>query len=460
MYVFFLALASWYISFVPSQPSFAVGFYVGEFGLNAKKTMPILPLRIKTHQLCLRYQKKSVPENHIVKILAHMITYRDIMKTIPDSKSRTSFRYSLVVYALTYGISACARQYNTTRRTVQHWVRSYDAQIGVESLKNKSRVGQNHPQKIPEETRQRIIAFRQKTKNQLGARPIINLLGLKCSAKTVNKILKQNGMIKPRPTKWKKRWDMSKIRAQYKPFQKIQIDVKFMNDVPECYPAYCKGDIPKFMISARDYKSGWLFLAFSNKLDPIATGIYAQYLIHNLESAGVDLSEVSFQTDNGTEFVDRLRYHRTFFQDILSGQVEHIIIPPASPRYNSDVESFHGRVENELLKLEDFDSFPDFMSKAFLYNIYFNMFRKNRNRNNQTPADIICQDNKELKPTNFILPPILCDNFRKDYLSINDPVYFNGLPLNNMTTKTENCAAKSANYCIFMHHRKSLTRPF
>jgi len=195
--------------------------------------------------------------------------------------------------------------------------------------------------------------------------------------------------------------------------------------------AYCKGDILKFMISARDYKSGWLFLAFSNKLDPIATGIYAQYLIHNLESAGVDLSEVSFQTDNGTEFVDRLRYHKTFFQDILSGQVEHRIIPPASPRYNSDVESFHGRVENELLKLEYFDSFPDFMSKAFLYNIYFNMFRKNRNRNNQTPADIICQDNKELKPTNLILPPILCDNFRKDYLSINDPVYFNGLPLTN-----------------------------
>jgi len=185
MYVFFLALASWYISFIPSQPSFAVGFYVGEFGLNTKKTMPLLPLRIKTHQLCLRYQRKSVPENHIVKILAHMMKYGDIMKTIPDSKSRTSFRYSMVVYALTYGISVCARQYNTTRRTVQHWVRSYDAQIGVESLKNKSRVGQNHPQKIPEETRQRIIAFRQKTKKSTGSQTDNQLTGLE--------VLCQNG---------------------------------------------------------------------------------------------------------------------------------------------------------------------------------------------------------------------------------------------------------------------------
>jgi len=391
--------------------------------------MSILSLRIITNQLGLSYQRKSVPENDEVDILARMITYREMISMMPDSKSRTSFRYSMVVYALTHGISACARKYNTTRRTVQHWVRSFDAKTGVESLKNKSRVGQNHPQKIPEETRRRILTFRQETKNQLGARPIIDLLGLNCSAKTVNKILKQNGFIKPRPTKWKKRWDMSTIRAQYKPFQKIQIDVKYLNDVPECYPAYCKGDIPKFMISARDYKSGWLFLAFSNRLDSIATGIYAQYLIQNLKKAGLDLSQISFQTDNGKEFVDRLSYKDTFFQDILRGQVDHRVIPPASPRYNSDVESFHGRVESEFLKLEDFSSFPDFMSKALLYNIYFNLFRKNRNRNNLTPADIIYMDNKCLKPMKLIFPPILCDAFRNDYLIINDPVYFKGLPL-------------------------------
>lgn len=351
------------------------------------------------------------------------------MKTIPDSKSRVSFRYSMVAYALAHGISASARRYNTTRRTVQLWLRRYDSQTGVESLKNKSRVGQNHPEKLPEETRQEIIAFRRETKNQLGARPIIDLLSLKCSAKTVNKILKQNGLIKPKPTKWKKRWDMSKIRAQYKPFQKIQIDVKYLNDIPECHPAYRKGDIPKYMISARDYKSGWISLAFSNKLDSIAMGIYAQYLIQNLKKAGVNLSQLSFQTDNGTEFVDRLRRHNTFFQDILEGQVEHRTIPPASPRYNSDVESFHARVENEFLKLEDFKSFPDFMSKAYIYSIYFNLCRENRNRNKQTPSDIICMENKNLKPSKLIFPPILCDAFRNDYHIIKDPVYFKGLPL-------------------------------
>lgn len=347
---------------------------------------------------------------------------------MPDSKSRTLFRYQLVVYAFEHGISACAKKYNTTRRTVQLWVRRYDAQSGVESLKNKSRVGQNHPLKLPEDIRHKIIAFRKETRNQLGARPIIDLLGLTCSAKTVNKILNQNGLIRKRPTKWKKRWDMSLTRAQYKPFQKIQMDVKYLNDIPECYPAYLKGDIPKYMISARDYKSGWLFLSFTNRLDSISTGIFAQYLIHNLQRIGVDLSQVSIQTDNGKEFVDRLSHTSTYFQDILRGKVEHRIIPPASPRYNSDVEAFHGRVENELLKLEAFESFPDFVSKAMLYNIYFNMLRKNRNRNNQTPNDIICHDNSKLTPIKLLFPPILCDHYRNDYLKINDPVYFNGLP--------------------------------
>ncbi|MDP3014565.1 MAG: helix-turn-helix domain-containing protein [Candidatus Subteraquimicrobiales bacterium] len=358
-----------------------------------------------------------------------MISYREIMNSMPDSKSRISFRYRLVVYALEHGISACARKYNTTRRTVQLWVRRYDSQSGVESLKVKSRVGQNHPQKIPEETRQEIIAYRKKTKNQLGARPLVELLGLSCSAKTVNKIIKQHGLTQKRATKWKKRWDMSAVRAQYKPFRKIQIDAKYLNDIPECYPAYFRGDIPKYMFSARDYKTGWLFTSFSNRLDSVSTSIFARYLIDRLQKAGVDLSEVSFQTDNGKEFVDRLTNTTTPFQEALEGKVEHRIIPPASPRYNSDVETFHGRVESEFLKPEDFNSFPDFMTKAFLYNIYFNLFRKNRNRGNKTPNDLLKEESAHIHPYSLIIPPIICDAFRNDYYDNNYPVYLKGLPL-------------------------------
>jgi len=350
---------------------------------------------------------------------------------MPDPKSRCLFRYQLVSYALEHGIAACARDYRTTRRTVQLWVRRYDSESGTESLKSRSRVGQNHPQKLPEQDRERIISFRKKTKNQLGARTIVDFLDLKCSAKTVHKIIKQNGLVPKQAKRWQRRKDMSAIRALYKPFEKIQMDIKYLNDIPECYPAYLKGDIPKFMISARDYKTGWLFLAFTNYLDPISTGIYSQYLIQNFEKAKIDISGLSIQTDNGKEFVDRLKHRTTYFQKVLAGKVHHHVIPPASPRFNSDIESFHRLVENEFLKLEDIESFPCFVSKAYLYSIYFNFYRKNRNRGNKTPFQLLEEDERKLDPYMLSFPPIFCDRYRKDSLAMDSPVYFNWLPLSN-----------------------------
>lgn len=346
-----------------------------------------------------------------------------------DKQSRLNLRYSLVSYALEHGISACARYYHTTRRTVQLWVRRYDGQVGKESLATKSRIGQNHPLKLPEKTSEAIIAYRKKTKNLLGARVIADHLSLACSVKTVHKILRQNGLVRKQKKTWQRRKDMSAVRAQYQPFEKIQLDIKYLQDIPEIYPAYLKGDLPRFLISARDYKTGWLFLAFTNRLDASSTGIYANYLIQRLKTAGVDLSRVAIQTDNGREFVDRLKHVTTIFQKVLQDRVEHQIIPPASPRFNSDVETYHKLVENEFLKLEDFHSFPDFASKAYLYMLYFNFFRKNRNRGNKSPVQLLAEDRNKINPFSISFPPILCDNYFNNPLAISDPVYFNGLPL-------------------------------
>lgn len=351
---------------------------------------------------------------------------------LPDKLSRLNFRYSMVCYALEYGISACARHYSTTRKTVQLWVRRYDGQVGKESLSNQSRVGQEHPLKLPAGISEAIVAYRQKMKNLVGARVIAEHLNLTCSVKTVHKILKQNGLVRKQPKTWQKRKDMSAVRAQYRPFEKIQMDIKYLQDIPEIYPAYVKGDIPRFMISARDYKTGWLFLAFTNRLDAKSTGIYANYLIQRLKTAGVDLSHVSIQTDNGREFVDRLKNRTTLFQNVLHERVCHKVIPPASPTFNSDVETYHKLVENEFLKLEDFINFPDFISKAYLYMLYFNFFRKNRNRGNKSPVQLLAEDRSDINPIGISFPPILCDYYYQNPLAITDPVYFKGLPLTSL----------------------------
>ena len=63
----------------------------------------------------------------------------------------------------------------------------------------------------------------------------------------------------------------------------------------------------------------------------------------------------------------------------------HRLIPPASPTFNSDVEVFHGLVEDEFYTAERFRTPEEFYGKAICYQVYFNLLRKNRNKNNRTP---------------------------------------------------------------------------
>lgn len=341
-------------------------------------------------------------------------------------------RYQMVRFAMDHGISACAREYRTTRKTVRLWLRRYLERGDLESLKNQSRVGQNHPLKTPAETAERIIKYRIKTRNKLGARRIVENLNLSCSAKTVHKIIRQNGLMDKPSTRWQRRKDMSLVRAQYRPFEKIQLDAKYLNDIPECYPAYVRGDMPKYLLTARDYKTGWLFMAYSNYLDDKASSIFALYLLHHLNAAGVDLDQVTLQTDNGREFVNRLQGSKTLFQQVVAQAANHDVIPPASPRFNSDVETFHKLVENEFLKIEDFTSLPRFFSLSTDYNIYFNFFRTNRNRRSKSPVQLLKEDRSDIKPTNIMLLPIFCDMFRNYSIDDLKGVYFKGLPLNKV----------------------------
>jgi transposase len=339
-------------------------------------------------------------------------------------------RYSMVQYALKQGVSASARKYETTRKTVRLWMRRFLEGGDLESLKNKSRIGQNHPQKTLPGTAERIIKCRKESHNKLGARRIVEKLGLGCSAKTVHKIIRQNGLMDKPGTTWQRRKDMSLVRAKYRPFEKIQMDAKYLNDIPECYPAYAKGDMPRFLLTARDYKTGWVFLAFTNHLDDRSTAIFALYILHRLQAAGVDPAGITFQTDNGREFVNRLHAAETLFQKAVASTANHDVIPPASPRFNSDVETFHKLVENEFLKIQDFTSLPRFFALSADYNIYFNLLRSNRNRNMKTPKTILNEDRPDLIPYNLMLLPINCDMFRHVSLDLLQGGYFKGLPLN------------------------------
>lgn len=330
--------------------------------------------------------------------------------------STEMIRYQMYYLSEKYGVSEAARRLETTRKTVRLWRDRYreDKEHG---LKNLSRIGQNHPLKMPESVQNAILNER-KIRGNPGAQTIINNLKLSYSAKTVNKVLKRAGLTYKHKTRYRKKKDMRAIKASYKPMEKIQIDIKYYNDIANQYEAYVKKAIPKYQITARDYRTGMVFIGFTNYKDVLSTSIFAEYLIEYLKGLGIDTNNVSFQTDNGTEFVDSLYHDTTLFEQTLAKHaVRHLRIPPNAPTFNSDVESFHNTVEHEFLDIEHFPSLFEFYVKSFIYLTYYNHIRKIRTRDNKSPVETYIDLTGKVNKLKLCYIPIFCDHLRKNYLA-------------------------------------------
>ena len=350
---------------------------------------------------------------------------KEISKHLSSSEM---LHYQMYFLAEKYGTSEAARRLCTTTKTIRLWRDRYreDKEHG---LQNQSRVGQNHPLKMPQKDVDAIIQERKKRGNP-GARTIIHNLNLHYSAKTVHKVIKMYCTINKHRTRYRKKKDMAAVKAQYKPMEKIQIDTKYYNDIPEQYEAYLQGIIPKYQITARDYRTGMTFMGFTNHKDTVSTAIFADYLIGYLKGLGYEPKEIVFQSDNGTEFIDPLYHETTVFETTLAKHgVGYTRIPPAAPRFNSDVETFHNTIENEFLNIEKFTSLVEFLIKAFIYLNYYNHLRRIRTRGNKSPVQIIAELGNNLSKMNLCFIPIFCDIYRKDFLAKSAHGYLKGLPL-------------------------------
>ncbi len=92
---------------------------------------------------------------------------------------------------------------------------------------------------------------------------------------------------------------------------------------------------------------------------------------------------------------------------------QHERIPPAAHTYQSDVETGHRLIEDEFFDLESFSSRADFLAKASLYQLYFNLARPNSHKRGLTPWQIIRQLKPCLPLDLCLLPPVLLD-YRPD----------------------------------------------
>lgn len=76
-----------------------------------------------------------------------------------------------------------------------------------------------------------------------------------------------------------------------------------------------------------------------------------------------------------------------FIKALELQKVVHFQIPKTT--YNADVETVHNLIELEFFDIEHFHDRKDFFTKASTYQRWFNILRKNSNKDDKSPLDIL-----------------------------------------------------------------------
>lgn len=252
-------------------------------------------------------------------------------------------RQRMVKYAQKHSVTETAIRYGVSRKTVYKWMKRYDGTVN--SLLDHSHRPKNspraHTEKELRQIRRRLkkykwtdllLAYQELTERDGYTRSYGGFKRIATKLKAAKPVRKK-AKKKPKPYK----------RADY-PGQKIQIDVKYV-------PKYCITDGNKYyQYTAVDECTRWTYREMYDEQSTYSSKDFLDKLIRN---APFPIREV--QTDNGTEFTNRLivvkSKHLTLFEEALieMGIIYHRI-QIATPRHNGKVERQHRQDEERFYK--------------------------------------------------------------------------------------------------------------
>ena len=345
------------------------------------------------------------------------LTYFEQIRKMPNKADKFDLRLRIVKHAIAYGVKPTATVFDTTAKTVRKWLRRYQ-QERLAGLHELPRIPLHCPHKTSSALERKIVNLR-KDYPFMGAKRLKYMHNLSCSHEAIRRILHEYGLIKKRRKKHKRKKDLSKIKKKWKLFGQFSVDTKDLKDIPHYWPQMKLMSLPKYQFSAREVRSGLMFLAFAKQKTAVNACMFARILCGHLRSCGIDMKKVKFQTDNGSEFIGCFRQDRTRdgFERIIEGfGSTHKRIPPRAWSYNSDVETVHRTIEDEFYDLENFESIKDFHQRVASYQAWYNLVRVNSNKDYKTPWQII----KELRPKTDVtlarLPPVMLDWLGPDYI--------------------------------------------
>jgi len=334
------------------------------------------------------------------------------IKVIREKANPFSLRVDMIEYVLKYGIRATASEFSCSRNTVRKWFRRYK-ETKLSGLNNLSRRPKSCPFKTPLKEEAEILRLRDSLK-KVGPERLVREFGIKRSPSTVYRIFKRNQRINSKWKKHKKKNDLREVKAKLKVFEKIQVDIKELQDIPNYFPYYLRKKLPKYQFTARDVKSGALFISFGHSKDSTNAATFCAYLMEHLKRFGIKVKDITIQTDNDGAFVGNWRIGSFApFNNLVEKvyKAVHERIPPSAPTYNSDVETSHARIEEELYDIEEFEDLKVLLSKSFSYQIYFNLIRPNTYKKLKSPLKIVEEELGPIDPYLLVMQPVVLENY-------------------------------------------------
>jgi transposase len=348
-----------------------------------------------------------------------MSVYKYIVQKAMKSKAdKFDLRLKMVQYAIANGIKPAARTFFSNPQTVRTWLRRYQ-QEGLYGLKDLPRIPLHCPHKTSPAMERKIVALRKQYPH-MGAKRLKREHDLPCSHTTIGRILREHGLAKKRRKKHKVKKDLRAVKRHWKLFGQLSVDTKDLKDIPHYWPQMKNLQLPKYQFTAREIRSGLMFLGYANEKSAYNACLFARIICNHLKNCGIELEGMKFQTDNGSEFIGCYRQDKTRdgFETVVKGfKAIHKRIPPKAWSYNSDVETVHSTIETEFFDLENFANIKDFHQRVASFQAHYNIVRENSYKDFKSPWQII----KKLKPKTTIelvrLPPVMLDWLGPDYIT-------------------------------------------
>jgi transposase len=337
---------------------------------------------------------------------------------MPNKADKYDLRLRIVKSAIEHGVKPTADFFDTTPKTVRKWLNRY-RQERLSGLNELPRIPLHCPHKTPSNLQRKVVDLRKQFPFK-GSKRLKREHNLSCSHEAIRRILNEHGLIKKRRKKHKRKRDLSEIKKKWKLFGQITVDTKELRDIPHYWPQMKTYKLPKYQFTAREVRSGLMFLGFANQCTAYNACLFAQILCGHLENCGVDMKKLKLQTDNGKEFIGCFRQDRTrdgFEKTVEGFGSRHKRIPVRAWSYNSDVETVHRTIEDEFYDLENFEGIKDFHQRVASCQAYYNLVRANMNKDFKSPWQIIKKIRPKMSLELVRLPPLMLDWLGPDYIT-------------------------------------------